>query len=82
MIIWLSTKVVEDKVFIKSYRSPFQPTYFVSTYSVLFVTEVTGDLYLRGEIFNRLMSYLLSSTIYSLDEANQPRDCFATLVTG
>jgi len=72
---------VTDKIFIKSYRSPFQPTYFVSTYSVLFVTEVTGDLYLRGEVFNRLMSYLLSSTVYSLDRANQPSDYSATLVT-
>lgn len=46
----------------RSFRLPFRPTYFVSTYSVLFVTEVTGDLYLKRWLFKRLRLYLHPST--------------------
>ena len=44
---------------IFSYRLPFQPTYFVSTYSIFFVIEVTGDLYLkRGNLITHITSFL------------------------
>ena len=48
----MRVEVKYNKYTMLVYRLPFQLAYFVTTYSIEFVIEVTGDLYLKGICFN------------------------------